>query len=45
MNWGGPRGSLPPRAARALSVVLLWVAGLVLGAYALGLLTAWALWH
>jgi hypothetical protein len=44
MGWGGRRGSLPPRASRALAAVLVWVALLVLGAYALGLLTAWVVW-
>lgn len=37
MSKGGP-------GARAVHVVLVWVALLVLGAYALGVVTGWALW-
>jgi hypothetical protein len=35
---------LGARGQRALRVVLVWVALLVFGAYALGLLTAWVVW-
>ncbi len=43
MSWG-EREQLGERAARALTAVLFWVALLVLGAYALGVLTAWVVW-
>lgn len=44
MSWGPAAEQLGERAGRALAVVLFWVALLVLGAYALGLVTGWLVW-